>query len=193
MEKGIKRKDFLKHACTVGLCGCMGMLLHSSSSASTDSNANEKDSKSDWRIDFMQSRFKNLIEILNNDLDEKTLIPILNQLGSRCGEDFANKYRNNPDGFFTFIKNLWVESVTIDEVKGEIRVNEKTRDNCNCPFINKKEAPDILCNCSIGTQKRIYESLYARPVDVTLVSSVLKGDERCSFTIKLGSSEFSLQ
>ncbi len=78
------------------------------------------DDKPDWRIDFTQSRFKDLINTLNENLDKDTLIPILKQLGSKCGEGFANDYKNNLEGFFDFIKSLWDESVNYDKEKGII-------------------------------------------------------------------------
>ena len=133
----------------------------------------------------MQNRYRDLIYILDETIDDETFIKVLNKLGAKCGEDFANKYKNDPDGFFTFIKSLWADSVEYDKAKGIIKVNEKIRDTCNCPFIRAKDAPSILCNCSLGTQKKIYESLFDRPVSVTLNKSVLRGDERCSFTIQL--------
>ena len=181
----MKRKEFLSNACTFGLCGCVGISFLSAGSLPAASEITRDNDKPDWRIDFMQSRFAALINILNDSLDEDTLIPILNQLGSKCGEDFANQYKNKPEGFFNFIKSLWADSVDYDKEKGIIRVNEKIRETCNCPFIKEKEAPAVLCNCSLGTQKRIYESLFDRQVNVTLEKSVLKGDERCSFTIQL--------
>lgn len=139
----------------------------------------------DWWIDFMQNRFRDLIYILNETLEEETFIKALHQLGAKCGEDFAKRYKNDPEGFFTFIKSLWADTIDYDEEREIIKVNEKVRDTCNCPFIPMKDAPAILCNCSIGTQKKIYESLFERPVSVTLEKSVLRGDERCSFIIKL--------
>jgi hypothetical protein len=150
-----------------------------------NSKSTKVDDKPDWRIEFMQSRFRDLIYILNSSLESEILIPVLKQLGSKCGEGFANQYKNNPEGFFNFIKSLWAETVEFDKEKGIIKVNEKIRDTCNCPLVRKKEAPGILCNCSIGTQEKIYESLYGRPVKVTLEKSVLRDDERCSFTIQL--------
>lgn len=181
----MKRKEFLNSACKFGLCGCFGISLLSGSELFSKSKISQDDNESDWRIDFMQNRFKNLIYILNDTLDKDTLVPILNQLGSMCGDDFATRYKNNPEGFFDFIKSLWADTVEYDKEKGIIKVNEKIRDDCNCPFVRKKEAPEILCNCSLGTQKRIYQSLFNREVSVTLEKSVLKGDERCSFTIQL--------
>ena len=177
----MKREEFLKNACSYGLCGCVGLsfLTDKLPLGSQDEN------KQDWRIDFMQNRYKDLITILNNSLDKDAFISILKQLGSKCGDEFANRFKNNPDGFFEFIKGLWADTVEYNKETGVIKVNEKIRDTCNCPMVRGKDAPAILCNCSLGTQKRIYESLFNRPVQVTLNKSVLHGDERCSFTIQL--------
>ena len=181
----MKRNEFLKSACTSGLCGCVGLSFLTGNKIFADSASIKGDDKQDWRIDFMQNRYKDLITILNNNLDDEKFITILKQLGSKCGDEFANRFKNDPDGFFNFIKGLWADTVDYDKEKGIITVNEKVRNTCNCPFIRGKEAPAILCNCSLGTQKRIYESLFGRPVKVTLNKSVLRGDERCSFTIQL--------
>jgi hypothetical protein len=181
----MERKDFLKSACAYGLCGCVGMSFLTGSTILSNSKNVQNEEKPDWRIDFMQNRYRDLIFILNATIDKETLIKVLTQLGAKCGEDIANKYKNDPDGFFTFSKNLWVDTVEYDKAKGIIEVNEKKRDKCNCPFIREKDAPSVLCNCSIGTQKKIYESLFSRPVSVILNKSVLRGDERCSFTIQL--------
>ena len=181
----MERKDFLKSACRYGLCGCVGLSFLGGGEALANSKSASTEGEPDWRIDFMQSRYRDLLYILNDTLDDETFIKALNKLGAKCGDDFANKYENDPDGFFNFIKSLWAESVDYDKEKGVITVNELKRQDCNCPFIPKKDAPAILCNCSLGTQKRIYESLFGRPVNVTLNSSVLRGGERCSFIIQL--------
>lgn len=181
----MKRKEFLTSACKFGLCGCFGMSVLSGSEFLAESKNTDEEDKPDWRIDFMQNRFRDLMYILNDTLDKDTFITVLHQLGSKCGNDFAEKYKNNPEGFFNFIKSLWADTVEYDKGRDLITVNEKIRTSCNCPFVREKDAPEILCNCSLGTQKRIYESLYGREVNVTLEKSVLRGDERCSFTIQL--------
>jgi hypothetical protein len=100
----MNRTEFLKSACTQGLCGCLGIsgLLNDGMHVNPDNSQN--DDQPDWRIDFMQNRFKDLITILVDTLDKDTLIPILNQLGGKCGEGFAKDLKNNPEGFFNFIK-----------------------------------------------------------------------------------------
>lgn len=185
------RKKFLKSACSYGLCGCFGLSLISCSPESSESAESQNDQndqneeEEDWRVEFMQSRYRVLLNSLDETLDEETIAEILGRVGAKCGEGYANEYKNDPEGFFSFIKSEWAESVDYDKEAGIITVNELVRDNCNCPFIPKKDAPAILCNCSLGTQKKIYESLFSRPVSVTLNKSVLRGDERCSFTIQL--------
>jgi predicted ArsR family transcriptional regulator len=179
------RTEFLKTACAYGLCGCMGISFLTGSKVFANSNSTQSDNQPDWRIDFMQNRYHDLLTILVDTLDKATLIPILNQLGSKCGDGFAQEYKNNPEGFFNLIKGQWADTVEYDRDKGIIKVNEKIRESCNCPMVKEKQAPDILCNCSLGTQKRIYESLFGREVNVKLEKSILRGDERCSFTIQL--------
>ena len=182
------RKDFLKNACTYGVCGCFGMSFFTAGELLANAKNAPDENKPDWRIDFMQRRYKDLLYILNDTLEEDTFIAVLKKLGTKCGDDFAERFRGNPEGFFNFIKSLWADTVEYDKEKGIIRVNERVRSTCNCPFIREKEAPEILCNCSLGTQKRIYESLFGRPVSVTLEKSVLRGDERCAFAIQLQNS-----
>ncbi len=180
----MKREEFVKSAC-YGVCACVGLSFLTGITLLAGSSNSQGGDKPDWRIDFMQNRYKDLIAILNDSVDKDILIPILKQLGSKCGDEFANRFKNDPEGFFRFIKDQWADTVDYDKEKGVIKVNERVRDSCNCPFVRGKEAPAILCNCSLGTQKRIYESVFNQPVNVTLEKSVLRGDERCSFTIQL--------
>jgi hypothetical protein len=181
----VKRDEFLRNACLYGVCGCFGASLLTSQTLLADSSEARDDDTQDWRIDFMQKRYRELLRLLQERLDTETLIGVLNELGKKCGDDFAVRFKNDPEGFFTFIKSMWADTVEHDIEKGTITVNEKVRNTCNCPFVKGKEAPAILCNCSLGTQQRIYESLFGREVKVTLNKSVLHGDERCSFTIQL--------
>ena len=42
-----------------------------------------------------------------------------------------------------------------------------------------------FCNCSKGWQKQTYEIILGQKVDVDINTSILYGDNHCSFTIKL--------
>ena len=63
---------------------------------------------------------------------------------------------------------------------------------CHCPFAREailRGGPEISenwCYCSGGFVKRPYEVLLGRPLKVTLLQSVLRGDPVCRFAIHLG-------
>jgi len=69
----MERKDFFKSACAYGLCGCVGMSFLTGSSVLANPKSTPGEEISDWRIDFMQSRYQDLIYILNDTLDKETL------------------------------------------------------------------------------------------------------------------------
>lgn len=54
----MERKDFLKNACSYGFCGCVGISILAGKPAFGNSNSPQNEEKSDWRVDFMQNRFK---------------------------------------------------------------------------------------------------------------------------------------
>ena len=62
---------------------------------------------------------------------------------------------------------------------------------CHCPFAREAilnggpEIPENWCYCSGGFVKRPYEVLLGRPLKVTLLQSVLRGDPVCRFAIHL--------
>ena len=42
-----------------------------------------------------------------------------------------------------------------------------------------------FCQCTIGWQKEIYSLVSGKDVDVKIESSVLRGDEKCSYKIMI--------
>jgi len=62
----MERKDFLKNACKYGVCGCIEMSFVTGTEVSANEKSTQSDNKPDWRIDFMQSRYKDLIYIHND-------------------------------------------------------------------------------------------------------------------------------
>ena len=91
----MERKDFLKSACRYSLCGCVGLSFLGGGEALANSQSASAEGEPDWRIDFMQSRYRDLLYILNDTLDDETFIKALNKLGAKCGDDFANKYEKS--------------------------------------------------------------------------------------------------
>ncbi|MCP4547463.1 MAG: GyrI-like domain-containing protein [bacterium] len=68
--------------------------------------------------------------------------------------------------------------------------NARGASYCHCPMI--KEAirtglriSDTYCHCGGGFYGRLWEGILGQPVEVEVIESILKGDDRCTFGIHL--------
>lgn len=52
-------------------------------------------------------------------------------------------------------------------------------DSCTCPLVHAGIDDPFLCRCTVGFTRALFETLFQRPVTVTLHSSILGGDEVC--------------
>lgn len=51
---------------------------------------------------------------------------------------------------------------------------------CACGMVTSgKVTHPFLCNCTVGYTRQIFETLFGRPVKVTLLKSILNGDSIC--------------
>lgn len=58
-------------------------------------------------------------------------------------------------------------------------------DSCTCFMVKEGVNNPYLCSCTIGYTKRVFETLFGKPVSVKLEQSILKGDKRCRQTISI--------
>jgi hypothetical protein len=62
---------------------------------------------------------------------------------------------------------------------------------CHCPLARtairdgQPEIPSTFCYCSAGYTKLAYDVIFGEPVEIEMLESVLKGDSRCRFAIKV--------
>ena len=61
---------------------------------------------------------------------------------------------------------------------------------CHCPWAREavksgERVAPIFCNCSAGFHKRPWEAALGQRIQVDVLESVLRGDERCRFAIHL--------
>lgn len=55
---------------------------------------------------------------------------------------------------------------------------------CGCPIVNSGKINDpFFCNCTRGYTKERFENLFGKPVEVSLLKSILNGDEICKQAI----------
>ena len=175
------RKNFLRSACGLGVCSCVGMGLIPAGKLNA-ANSQENDPKDK----FVKNRFAKLIGILDSTLDEQTKNKIIESLGKECAKDgsISNRYLNNPEGFFDEIHNRWGENFTYDKAKGIIRIVTPERD-CVCPFVDSKIISKSVCQCSVGWQTQTYQTIFGKEVEAKCVESVVRGSKKCVFEVKV--------
>ncbi len=184
----MERKDFFKNICKYGLCSCAAYTVFSREAISASTDDQDQELKNlQWKLDFINKRFAKLLEIFDTSLNKRKKAEILEKLGRECAKEFkadAIKHKGDVEGYLDEIEKKYVERAEYDKEKGIIRIFDKEREKCFCPFIDGSLADsDTLCYCSVGWQKEIYETLTGRPVDVKVTDSLLKGGKRCSFEI----------
>ena len=180
------RKNFLKKVCTYGACGCAAMTFMPSLTVAEATTVNEDDQ--DWRIGFMQKRMAKHIEHLGSKLDPNTMNEVIEMLGRDCsniGIARYSDYQGNIKGFLEEVITKWGDKAEYDEENGVIKIIGKQRDSCFCPFVDKKFMSVEFCSCSLGWQKNTYETILGKKVDATMNETILKGSDRCCFTITI--------
>jgi predicted hydrocarbon binding protein len=60
-------------------------------------------------------------------------------------------------------------------------------DRCYCGSVSKTRQSFSVtyCHCSCGWYRQLFETLLCKPVQVELLGSIIQGDERCQFLIRL--------
>jgi len=183
----MERREFLKGACTCGLCSCAGIATLGQGIAfaeTEDSGAQPQD----WKLVFAQRRLAQLVEIMNSNLEEETRDQLLEALGRQCAKDSNidfSKYKNNLQGFLDDLEKQWAEHTEYDEKTGVAKIVGKKTDSCFCPMAQGGLTPVELCNCTRGWQKETFETITGKAVEVKIAESILRGGERCTFEIRM--------
>lgn len=173
------RSDFMK-GCAAGMCSCAGMAWLAPQAAQAAEPANPG-------LDFAQRRWAGLVQILENNLDEATRKKVWESVGRDHAREYrslTDKYKGNIEGFLADIRKQWVESAEYDAAKGTIRIVDRSP-VCTCPLVRQGLTPQSFCDCTLGWQKEAYSAVAARPVEVSLEESVLRGGKRCVFRIQI--------
>lgn len=185
----ITRKEFVARcaaACTVSVCSCFGESKQRSSQTAACDSAQLKQIQS--KVDAAQDRFARLIEELDSSLPEEQRKRLLHGLGNRCANSFKasllDRYRGDIRGFLEEGLRLWMAEAHYDEAKGTIRIVDKSA-TCTCPLVKKGTTPASFCECTLGWQETAYSMLLGRPVKAELEESILRGDKRCVFQIRI--------
>ena len=135
---------------------------------------------------------KCLLEGLETRVNRDLLAEILSNCGRRC----------IPESFIKKMMKVWSEDPDLDVLIENIndswsgagadaKIRRKNSElmveygECYCPLVKEsvQEMPSIWCECSRGWLMQLFESFLGDKVEVELIESVQKGDEKCRFKV----------
>lgn len=136
-----------------------------------------------WKRNFLRKRMNYLLEILEEELDGEQYDGILQKLGRKCAGTvgWAHDHIGDPEGYFQTVHEALGEDFEYDRQNSTVRITTHNT-NCFCPNVNESTS-GRYCNCSLGWQAHMFETIYVRPVEVTLEKSILRGDDTCIFRV----------
>ena len=176
------RKEFLKTACGLGVCGCALSLLGTPELLHAQDTAPPEDQ----RLALVRYQVANMVGFMATDTTAGACAGILEKTGRECAKlgQLQTKFKGDPEGYFVAIKKSWGTDATWDKEKGIITI-AVAEGTCDCPMVDNKRTPAVWCNCSVGYQKESFETIFGKPVNVSLKESKLSGSKRCVFEVAL--------
>ena len=185
--KNISRKDFIRKACATGAClcgaGCMGFANHVFGVERQDTTATpDKEAMPRQWLSL-------LLGHIDGMADEEQKRSLLKGCAQAHYDhlkltELLAPYRNNPDAFVQYLESGWGWKVSHDKTTRTILADEN-KDHCVCPVAARlpQKGPAALCYCSEGFAEAMFSFVLGCPVSATVVSSILRGNERCVYRI----------
>ena len=178
------RKNFLKKACSAGICFCGFSKISSLANNETVSvQDNNKQLHQDW--------FSDLLSNLNQDLDEETLRKIVKKsslvhFNHQNMSELLSDYIGDLEKFIQYIEESWGWKFDYNK-KSKLLIADENKDYCACPVLEHKEGlnTSAICYCSEGFVEKMFSEVTGTPVTVSVISSVRKGDKRCKYRIEI--------
>ena len=187
----INRKDFMKD-CAAALCAtglCCGIRSPKAAAENAGQSCDPKElSDTQSRAEAARLRFSGLIQVLEARLPEQERKQVLHSLGAKCADTYRasllDRYKGNLKGFLEEGRRNWMAEATYDEANGLIRIVDKGP-HCSCPMVKEGSTPPSFCDCTLGWQEEAYSTILGRPVKAELEASILRGDKRCIYRIRI--------
>lgn len=175
------RKEFLKTACGLGVCGCALSLV----GVPEPVQATEPPAE-DQRLAFARYQVAKLVSFMAADTAAGACAGVLEKTGRECAKlgQLGARFKGDPEGYFATARKAWGTEFTWDKEKGVVTV-AVAEGECGCPLVDAKRTPAVWCNCSLGYQKESFEAIFGRPVQASLKESKLSGSTRCVFEVTL--------
>jgi len=175
------RRELLRNACGLGVCGCALGLLGVPGKAAADETAG-----ADQRLAFARYQVAKLVGFVAGATTPDACAAILENTGRECARlgQLQARFKGDADGYLAAIKVAWGTDASWDKEKSVITVTVP-EGPCGCPLVDAARTPALWCNCSVGYQKEAFETIFGRPVEASLKQSKLTGSARCIFEVRL--------
>jgi hypothetical protein len=177
----VDRKTFLKTVCGLGVCGCVARFVDP-----PDVSAAAPQQAPDQRLAFARYQVAKMVGFMAAGSCASANIDGLEKTGRECARlgGLAAKFKGDPEGYMAAARTAWGTDFQWNKEKGIVTV-AVAEGECGCPLVDSKRTPAFFCNCSVGYQKEAFETIFGRPVQVSLRESKLGGSKRCVFAITL--------
>ncbi len=175
----MNRKEFLKNACGLGVCGCvLGVLDLPEALAAAPAPVQ------DQRLAFARYQVAKMVGFMAADPAAPACARIIENTGRECAKlgGLSARFKGDPEGYFATAGKNWGTEFSWDKEKSVITVTV-AEGECSCPLVDSKRTLPFFCNCSVGYQKESFETIFGRPVRASLKESKLGGSKRCVFEV----------
>ena len=205
----MNRKEFLTgvgRACT---CACVYALASNLRQIKAQDTAVQnvsearsnapKRPRSEERMEFTERWAVRFFDVLDANLDAPTRKKIMMANGKACflswQKSTNQKPRTEPLTLASFAKQVKDKGSAGYQIQNSVIYfqydaaaetgSPSPENHCLCPMVETKPAglSPTFCLCSLGYVKEMHEQIFKKPVEVELLSSVLRGDSRCKFKI----------
>ena len=208
-DKSMNRKEFLAGVGKVCACSCVYALAASLGSVNAQDSTKQtvekpegepvKKPRSEERVEFTEKWLVRFFDVFDANLDEPTRKKVMMANGKACLLNWYKETNQQPrpepltlerlaawakknnredyqvDGNVVYFQYLWAAETGLSAPEHK----------CLCTLVESCPAglSPTFCLCSVGYVKEMHEQMFKKPVEVELLSSVLRGDPRCKFKI----------
>lgn len=191
----MNRKEFFEKSMKFGLCSCALTMLDPLSdplfgAENTAPPIDKTLEQLNSEKTFIQNWLSDLLDTMDQVLDEKTKIKLIEGCGKGCfnrhqfKKDIAAKGKGSIDKLIeAYNENfeIWRDGNNVHIRYGKISKG------CYCPAAKTQPVKpnDLLCECTRMTHQSIFETALDRQFKVEIVESLRRGGKTCHFIVQL--------
>ena len=197
----MNRKEFLAGIGKACACSCVCALAANLDSAHAQDSTKQtaKKPRSQERMEFTEKWAVRFFDVLDANVDVPTRKKIMMANGKACllawQKETKRQPRTTPLTLEEFAKRVKERGSSDYRIDGNVLYFQYSaaaetglpspENHCLCPMVETNPAglSPTFCVCSLGYVKEMHEQMFMKPVEVELMSSVLRGDPRCKFKI----------